>query len=459
MSRADIDKVEAAIVNSPYLAIMLDRAAASGRLAGIGVSDKPNQAGSYDHRSRSILLSPSTLNDPAYTPLQQGDLLTATLGHESSHAIRSVVALQALDRFAQTVQLRLQESTGNESHIDLTSAAKEYLNEVRYNEALAEQTGLNALASRIRVENDLSFDPNEFAKRAVMVSSCATRETAERAVLASGIRLNAAGYQDAKDPTAVEAIARCYHDAADSLGRHGESGYRNYNGVDVIRVIAERWHAEDAYARANGKSAADVRLNMAELELDIGKIERNGLDLDGRSFGFTDTSHGRLQLATAHHTALGEGPDALRALAGEAEAKNAVLPAQRAFAAPEPPELGTIFSALRADGRWDETQSRNIAAALLVEHKADPLSQRLDRVTVGRPSAAGETYVFAEYLPHGDREPRFATRVEASQAAQVPAERSLAQVEQLGLQQAQQHERSQELDAPAQGVPRMSLQH
>ncbi|WP_363800517.1 hypothetical protein ABU614_10405 [Lysobacter firmicutimachus] len=355
--------------------------------------------------------------------------------------------------------MRLQEATGNESYIDLTSAAKEYLSEVRYNEALAEQAGLNALASRIRVENDLQFDPDEFAHRAVAVSTCATREEAQRAVLASGIRLYAAGYQDAKDPAAVEAIARCYHDAADSLGRHGESGYRNYNGVDVIRVIAERWHAEDAYARSNGKTAADVRLNMAELELDIRKIERNGLDLDGRSFGFTDTSHGKLQLATAHHTALGEGPDAPRALAGEAEATNVVLPAQRAFAAPEPPELGTIFSALRADGRWDEAQSRNIAAALLVEHKSDPLSQRLDRVTVGRPTATGETYVFAEYLPHGDREPRFVTSVEASKAVQIPAERSLAQLERLGLQQTQQNERSQELDTPAQAGPTMSLQH
>ncbi|WP_363800516.1 hypothetical protein ABU614_10400 [Lysobacter firmicutimachus] len=102
MSRADVDQVEAAIVNSPYLALMLDRAVAIGRLDAIAISTKPNQAGSYDHKSRTILLSPETISNPQLTPLQQADTLAVTLAHESSHAIRSVVTLQALDRFAKT---------------------------------------------------------------------------------------------------------------------------------------------------------------------------------------------------------------------------------------------------------------------------------------------------------------------------------------------------------------------
>lgn len=95
-------------------------------------------------------------------------------------------------------------------------------------------------------------------------------------------------------------------------------------------------------------------------------------------------------------------------------------------------------SVVRADGRWDDAQADNIAASLLSRHKADPLSQRLDAAYVGRPTAQGDTHVFAVYAPFGlGREPQFLASVEAGRSAAEPAAQSLDRVDQLNRQRAQ----------------------
>lgn len=95
-----------------------------------------------------------------------------------------------------------------------------------------------------------------------------------------------------------------------------------------------------------------------------------------------------------------------------------------------------IRGTVQASGRWSEEENRNISANLLQAHKADPLSQRLDKVVVGNPLANGDVHVFAVYQPWGDKEPRFLTSVNATEAAKAPADKSLDQVEQLSRQQA-----------------------
>lgn len=314
LPRRDVEKLEAAIVNSPYLAALMNRAVQEGSLTKFAMSSTPNEAAHYDPIGKSIHLSIDTLSDPRLKPQQQSDLLTVALGHETAHALRSKVARDAVSEFASAVSARLQDATGNESYVDLTAPTKKYLNEFRHNEALAELAGLNALASRMRIETDGPPDRAEFIRRASTATSCVTTDNANKELdLAAGVKLNEHGYQNAKDPASVEAIARCYYDQSQTLGRHRDSGYNDYFGVSAMQTIAAKWYDAERDGRLVHQQAPAVHLDMAALKLDPRQIERNGLDLSGRAFGFVDLSHGKMQLATIRHTLTTANQDAPKA--------------------------------------------------------------------------------------------------------------------------------------------------
>ncbi|MCC4595871.1 hypothetical protein NRY95_01145 [Xanthomonas campestris pv. phormiicola] len=119
---------------------------------------------------------------------------------------------------------------------------------------------------------------------------------------------------------------------------------------------------------------------------------------------------------------------------------------------PDHAAFTTILRTVQGDGRWTEAQSRNIAANLLHEYKADPLCKSLDSVRIG--GNAETPRIFAVSSPHGDKSPDFHVHVEANQAAQRPAAESFAQVQQLNQQQAMAQETEQQ--NLAQRGPRMS---
>lgn len=453
VTQEQVNQVEVQIVNSPFLADIMTRAARNHDLKGIALSDNPNEAGHYSRDTGFIHLAPETISGSGRRLGQQADYLTVTLGHETGHALRAQIARQELSRFSQTVDLTLQEAVNSESYVDLTAPTKRYLVEARHNESLAEMAGLNALADRVRSDNDGVLEPAELARRAVGTTSCV--DVAEASpTLAAGLKLNASGFQNPKDPAAVEAIATCFYDRSGSLGRHGDMGYQNYNGGPAIEIIAQHWRDTDRYARSTNKTAPEVHLNMAELGLDAKLIEHNGLKLDGKPFGFIDTSHGQMQLATVRPGTPAASPQHPRAdVADQALEPRADRPGH-----PDHNAFEAIRTTVRADGRWDDRQSENIAAALLREHKADPLSQRLDGVVVGPPTAQGDTNVFAVYAPHGlNREPQFLATVDAGKAAQEPAAQNLDQVNQLNQQQALQQSQSQtqQMGTQGPGGPRM----
>lgn len=437
VTQEQVGRVEAAIVDSPFLANIMALAARQDSLKGLALSDNPNEAAHYERVSGFIRLRPETISGSDLDSELQQDYLTVTLGHETAHALRRSVSRQALDRLSQTVELNLREAVNNESYVDLTAPARRYLNEQRHGESLAELVGLNALADHIRSENDGKFDPEAFARRAVGTTPCVTVQRNGPSV-AKGIDWDEHGFQDAKSPRAIEAMASCFYDRPEGLGRHGDLGYRNYYGGSVIETIAGHWQDTDRHARITGKAAPDVRLNLAELGLDARWIERNGLDLEGRPFGFIDTSHGQLQLATVRPGRAAANDPQPRA--DEPAADPPAMPALRADRAghPDHAAFALMRSVVRADGRWDDAQADNIAASLLSRHKADPLSQRLDAAYVGRPTAQGDTNVFAVYAPFGlGRAPQFLTSVEAGRSAAEPAAQSLDRVDQLNRQRAQ----------------------
>lgn len=131
-------------------------------------------------------------------------------------------------------------------------------------------------------------------------------------------------------------------------------------------------------------------------------------------------------------------------------------PTGRAARADEPghPDFDTfnrIHQWVSGTGHWQESQSRNIAAALYKEQLADPLLLRVDRVTGGRGRDGAEN-VFAVYAPHGDKGPHFHVQVDGRTAAEQPAAASLEQAErfaQRALQEPAPTSRAQSPQMPS----------
>lgn len=112
---------------------------------------------------------------------------------------------------------------------------------------------------------------------------------------------------------------------------------------------------------------------------------------------------------------------------------------------PSHPDHGNferIHTWVRSTGQWDEEKGRNIACALYKEQAADPLVQRVDKVT-GALGRNGEENVFAVYAPFGDKGPFFHASVDGREAGQQPAQKNLEQAEQLRQQQVQQQDQQQ----------------
>jgi hypothetical protein len=125
--------------------------------------------------------------------------------------------------------------------------------------------------------------------------------------------------------------------------------------------------------------------------------------------------------------------------------------AERLQRAPDPREPGhpdhdrfeKIHQVLYDDGRWDDTECANIAAQLLVAHKADGLSnKRLDDVVIGGVTAEGKVNIFAVYSPYG-RSPEFSTHVDTGAAACIPAEQGFEQLAQVNQQLAIDQQQAQ----------------
>ncbi|MFQ6311574.1 XVIPCD domain-containing protein [Lysobacter capsici] len=109
-----------------------------------------------------------------------------------------------------------------------------------------------------------------------------------------------------------------------------------------------------------------------------------------------------------------------------------------------------LLTGVQKTGRWDERESENIAASLLLEVKRDPMIKQVDAVAASDPSMPN-TSVFAAYTPN-PQGPNFHVRVDANVAAATPAQDTLQQVakldQQLAEQKAQQQSQEAQISAP-----------
>ena len=448
--------IEAAIASSPYLAAVMSDAANQRTLKHIGVSAEEHEGGHYDKESGTVFISADSFTNKLLKDRTRLDIITNTLGHETGHALTANARSLELQRFSNDVDTALNDGVGNASYVDLTRESQRYLDFTRRDEALAELVGLNALASRVSGGRADEFDRLQFLKRAAPTTNCVSlSEGNSKATLAPGIDLRADGMQLTgnrfKSP-AVEAVAACHYDQGALLGRHGDSNYRNYYGVQVFATIAS---AHNDAAAGTSQAVPEVRLDLQRLKLDLAQVERSGVDLGipSNSFGFTDTSHGKLELRTVRDTGLGmdKAPkDAVAERVAPAPAR-ANSPGH-----PDHPAFEMFRRAITADSRWSEGEARNLAAAGLAAVKADPtVGANLTGVVIGR-AADGSTSLIGYASPHGPAGPHHHLAINADSAAQVPAEKSLERVEQLSQQQTPQRP-MQGLDSPSQSGPKMTL--
>jgi hypothetical protein len=448
--------MEAAIATSPYLSSVMVDAVNQGRLSPLSVTTQPHEGGHYDTLSKTVSVSANAFTDKSIEPQARIDNVTSVIGHEVGHALTASARSMEIERLSAATQIALREAAGNASYVDPTRDAQRYLDFTRRDEALAELVGMNALASRVSGGQPGRFNVDEFLERVAPTTHCVDQTQENRPpALAPGIRLRNDGMQltgNRFDSPAIEAVAVCHYDKSAGLGREGDSNYRNYYGGTVLETIAASRAELD---KSSSQALPEVRLDLASLKLDLRQLERNGLDLGGvgKSFGFTDTSHGKLELRTARDTSSGvnEASPDLAAEKAAVRADSPNHPDHRAF---------EMFQRVaQSDGRWSQTEVRNLAAAGVAAMKANPiLGATLTGVVIGK-AADGGTNLIGYASPHGPAGPHHHLAIDAGNAAHMPAEKSLERIEQLNQQQTQQQAQPQthRMEGPSQGGPKMAL--
>lgn len=452
-----IADLEVTIASSPYLSNVMACAIENGSLKHLAVTNAPHQSGHYDSETSTIHLNASNFAVADFQkPSQRMDNLAVVLGHETGHALLADAERRERYKLNYEASEVIRGASRNDASADLTDPANRYLTFMRRNEAMAELVGMNALASRTTGGRNGEFNRTEFLTRVDPSTSCV-----EKGALAKGIDLSSEGIQVVgkfRTSPAIEAVAQCYTDKAASIGQHGDSGYRSLYGAYVMETLAS---ARNDYAKGTAMHVPQIELNLAALKLDPKRVERAGIDLGGpgHAFDYVDISGGKREHETVSHTHSRKGIGAHRDTQADPQAPAPVTPtALRADSPGHADHRGfeMFYNAAKADGRWSEVESRNIAAAGLAAVKADPVvGNQLVGVVMGTSNATGSVNLFGYSSPHGPQGPHHHVGVDAAAAAQVPADKSLDRIEQMN-QQHQQQARTQSMETPSRDGPKMT---
>lgn len=449
--------IEAAIASSPYLTNVMGAAIANGSLKHLGMTDEPHQSGHYDPGTGTVHLNRSNF-DPARfdkAEVRQSNL-AVVIGHETGHALLAEAGRLERYQLLFDATHAIRDASRDFESADLTAPVQRYVAFERRNEAMAELIGMNALASRATHGGQEPFNRDAFAKLAAPSTSCVDDDNQ----LYEGLKLSADGIQRIgkfQPSPALEAVAQCYTDTSATLGPQGKSSYRDQAGAYAMSTVSQ---ALADYAKNTTMHVPQIELDMAALKLDPRRIERFGVDLGGpgRQLHYVDTSAGKHAQESISHTRSISGHVSHRQDVPAIEAtKTSVLQADRP-GHPDHPAFERFHRAALADGRWSHAEARNLAAAGLAAVKADPtVGANLTGVVIGQ-AADGGTSLIGYASPHGPTGPHHHLAIDAGEAAQVPAQKSLERVEQLNQQQAQQQAQAQTLgmNGPSQGGPTLT---
>jgi hypothetical protein len=253
-------------------------------LRHVDIAPKGSHTGGYfDASSGTLYLAPEIFaGDDARARI---DLVTDHMGHEIAHGLLADERAQAIRNLALGVRRTLVDAQDH-PHVDLTSQVGSYLAFTRWDEAVAEIGGINAVSSRVVDGLGGKVSQAAILGRAQSSTTCIEQEgNAFR--LADGITLSPEGKIDATTLAAdgrrvqspnIDAVGVCHYDnSRPLLGELGKSSYRNYYGAAAIGIVADEVEA----FRASHGLAPNVRLDLAGLGLDAEQVRAAGLDLGG----------------------------------------------------------------------------------------------------------------------------------------------------------------------------------
>lgn len=348
--------VEAAIISSPYLVEELKLAVQRdhGNVKGIVISNTPNEGGHFDTEDNTIHIKPQAFQyknkDDIY------DHLVAVIGHEAGHAIMSGASYLANAHLQYSVQEAANKGVPS---VDMTRPVSHYLAHTRTDEGFAELVGMNALASRIE-HSEGKFKPSEFLRRMDGFSECV-----DKGALQPGIVMGSDGRiaHDLHTPS-FEAVRHCQYDLPSSLGKQGDSNYRNYYGTHALETIAG-----ELDGIRKGEIVPMVKLDLDRPGLSARQLERNGLDMNGQDLTILDISSGK-QKSITFNSSSGSSKNS-----PDVESEVAQRPKQPECApAPMMLEPGHPAHAMYSQALNALRTSSNIPAGTFTEHEEQKLA-------------------------------------------------------------------------------------
>lgn len=430
------ESIRQAIAGSPFLSRLIANAATNQQIGRIAISYGEKNAGHFqdgeDGKPGTIYLSASTFNLWVGNP--RISVLTEILGHETMHGILTEHRAQALTQFSYSYRDAMDAAyRSRDETVDLTGPVRTYLDRARQEEAMAEVTGLRALSSRIAQENPTATPiEREHALIAESSSRCIDKAGDSRR-FAPGLSYHALSerHPDTEEHL-TKAVEKCFHDGKGSLGKHGDSDYRNYYGVAPISSVAQ-----DYAHQAKGRQPPEVHIDLRELGLDPRQLERNGLHLgDAKVFPIVDfgkNGFGRIELNNTGSTLEKSGSQPNRALAGDSTTP--LSPADQTLLDQIRDKVGELD---KANGRHFDAASERMSASLLAAAKDAGLT-RADHVLLSNqtPTLPAAHNLF---VVQGDPANPASLRahVPTAEAAQRPVQDSLDQVTAIGQRQAQE---------------------
>lgn len=430
------EKVRRAISESPFLSGLIANAADNRQVGRIAVSYGENNGGHFEEGKNgapgTIFINATIIE--TWKGEQGIAALTEILGHETMNGVLTKTRAQALADFTNSYRSAMDEAyQSRATGVDLTDPVRAYLDKGRQEEALAEVAGLRSLNSRIASASpDALAQEVETALIYASSSRCVQQVGRDRS-FAPGLSYEALTGRGADSELVTTAVEQCFYDGKGTLGKHGDSDYRNYYGTAPLASIAH----DHAYL-ARGRQPPEIRIDLRELGLDPAQLERNGLNLGAAKVlpivDFGKDGLGRIELNNTGSAAQSNDNLANRAFSGDNVAPGQLSQTDQRMLDQIRGKVGELD---KANGRSFDDASERMSASLLVAAKGAGLTQ-VDHVllSIQTPALPPAHNLF---VVQGDPANPASTRahVPTLEAAQRPVQDSLDQVAAIGQRQAQ----------------------
>jgi hypothetical protein len=292
--------IRAAIESSPYLQKRMSTEIAEGNLERIAVRDGDKQWGHFDDPNRTAALDVDLFKQFAKEPERLEDAITYVLGHEVGHG-NNMADRNRANRALNEDMRNAYWTDQPDGFTDITAAVDRYVRFAGTDETRAEIEGWNALASRIKQESG-QVDRTELMTRAAPVSYLVVLDNDRNLVPAPGVKLGDDPYltyyasSGSRDVSAsAQAVSAVFY-TPELQARYAT------HAVEVAASTARHFQEK------TGQAPYETRLNLGAIGQSAKSLEAAGLDLDGKPFFITDTTHG-LNWNQLRHTRDKNEPD------------------------------------------------------------------------------------------------------------------------------------------------------